>query len=140
MLQYLLNNLGFKTLATADNYNSRVGAPGLLASLSPSYQAAVVEIAQSALWMRRGPITSLIKPTISVVTAIDITQVRPGVRSLRDVAKWKSRVFTGLSGAKIAIISSEIPYFEEVLQEAKKHANRIVTYGIRSEEHTSELQ
>ncbi|HLS18010.1 MAG TPA: CapA family protein [Paenalcaligenes sp.] len=134
LIDHINSGLGASVLATALNYNSRVGAPGLLASLSPSYQAAVVEIAQSALWMRRGPITSLIKPTISVVTAIDITQVRPGVRSLRDVAKWKSRVFTGLSGAKIAIISSEIPYFEEVLQEAKKHANRIVTYGIRAED------
>ena len=133
MLQYLLNNLGFKTLATADNYNSRVGAPGALASLSPSYDAAIVEIAQSALWMRRGPITRLIKPTISILTAVGLSQIGPGNRSTQDVAKWKSRVFDGLTGSKIAIICRNIPHFNWVLEQAEKHAKKIFVFGTTSD-------
>ncbi len=118
-----------RVLSSVDNYNSRVGAPSTLASLSPAHEAAVVEVAQSALWMKRGPITRLLKPTIALVTAIGFSQTNSMVKSIQDVVRWKSRVFDGLTGQATAVVGEHLPHFEQVLQEARKHAKRCIVFG-----------
>lgn len=95
-------------ICSYDNYNSRVGAPALLANLSPHHDAAIVEIAQSALWIQRGPVTRLIRPTIALITEIGWSQTDRRVRSVADVAAFKSRIFDGLSGKAVAIICSDL--------------------------------
>ena len=121
-----------RVLCSVDNYNSRVGAPSTLASLSPAHEAAVVEVAQSALWMKRGPITRLLRPTIALVTAIGFSQTNSMVKSIDDVVRWKSRVFDGLSGQATAVVGEHLVHFDRVLQEARKHAKRCIVFG-RSE-------
>jgi UDP-N-acetylmuramyl pentapeptide synthase len=101
-------------LASYDNYNSRVGAPALLANLSLEHDAAIVEIAQSALWMQRGPITRQIAPTIAVVTEIGLSQTSGRIKSLDDVADFKSRIFDGLKGKAIAIIGDHLACFDKI--------------------------
>lgn len=129
MIKTLLNQAGKSCLASIDNYNSRVGAPGLLASLSADYDVAAVEVAQSALWMRRGPITRLLRPNIAIITSIGLSQVEQRVKNLKEAAHWKSRIFDSLQGAKVAVINEKIPFYSYVIKEAKKHADTIFTYG-----------
>nr|MBS0020394.1 CapA family protein [Gammaproteobacteria bacterium] len=116
-------------LKTQDNYNSRVGAPVQLASLAPDHKAAVIELAQSALWMQRGPITRQIKPTIAVVTEIGLSQTTHMVKTTEDTAKWKARIFDGLTEDGVAIIGEHILHFNYVFDQARKYAKRIVTFG-----------
>lgn len=118
-----------RVLASIDNYNSRVGAPAMLANLSPDYDAAVIEIAQSALWMQRGPATRLVKPTVALITEIGLSQTNTRVKSVEDVARWKSRIFDGLTGAAIAIVGEHLPCFDYVIAQATKHAKRVMVFG-----------
>jgi len=131
MLQQMLG--GDKSvLASVDNYNSRVGVPSMLASLALDHEAAVLEVAQSALWMKRGPITRLVKPTIAVITEIQLSQASR-IRSIEEVAKWKSRVFDGLADAAVAVVGGHLSAFDLVMENAARHAKRIVVYGSGSQ-------
>ncbi|MFA0812472.1 CapA family protein [Microbulbifer epialgicus] len=118
-----------KVLTSLGNYNSRVGAPSMLASLSKDHELAVIEVAQSALWMKRGPITHRIKPTIALITEIGISQTNRSVKTVEDTAKWKSRIFDGLTGCAIAIVGEHLQCFNYVLRKARKHAKRVIIFG-----------
>ncbi|TLM78411.1 CapA family protein [Microbulbifer harenosus] len=118
-----------KVLTSLGNYNSRVGVPSMLASLNQHHDAAVVEIAQSALWMKQGPITQRVPPTIALITEIGVSQTTSRVKTDRDTAKWKSRIFDGLSGRATAVIGEHLPHFDYILGKARQHAKRVVTYG-----------
>ncbi|MDR6428852.1 UDP-N-acetylmuramyl pentapeptide synthase [Variovorax paradoxus] len=118
-----------RVLGSIDNYNSRVGAPTTLASLAPDHEAAVVEVAQSALWMNRGPVTRQVRPTIALITAIAHSQTQRLVRSTEDVVKWKTRVFDGLEGAAVAVFGDHLPHLEKVRAQARRHASRSIVYG-----------
>jgi len=118
-----------KALTSLGNYNSRVGAPSMLASLSPDHEAAVIEVAQSALWMKRGPITRRIKPTIALITEIGISQTTRRVKTVQDTAKWKSRIFDGLTGPAVAIVGEHLQCFDYVMEQAGKQAGRVLVFG-----------
>lgn len=115
-----------KVLTSLGNYNSRVGAPSMLACLNQDHEAAVIEVAQSALWMKGGPITRRIKPTIALITEIGTSQ---RVKTAEETAKWKSRIFDGLSGKAVAIVGEHLKCYDYVLEQARKHAQRVVTFG-----------
>lgn len=128
MLQTLLGGPD-RVLASQGNYNSRVGAPATLASLSADHEAAIIEIAQSALWMRRGPVTRLVRPTVAVITEIGVSQTATRVKSVEDTAKWKSRIFDGLTGAAVAVIGEHLACFDDVLRQARRHARQVLVFG-----------
>ncbi|MCO1336146.1 CapA family protein [Microbulbifer sp. OS29] len=118
-----------KVLSSLGNYNSRVGAPSMMASLNQDHEVAVIEVAQSALWMKRGPITHQVKPTIALITEIGMSQTNHHVKCVEDTARWKSRIYDGLTGAAIAIAGEHLKCFEYVLKKAKKHAKRVIIFG-----------
>lgn len=116
-------------LTTFDNYNSRVGVPVVLSNLAEDHDAAIIEVAQSGLWMSSGPVTSLVRPSVSVITEVALSQTNSRVKSLADVAKWKSRVFIGLTGRSIAVIGDHLPCFDYIHEQAGKHAKRVIVFG-----------
>ncbi|EKE70322.1 CapA family protein [Celeribacter baekdonensis] len=116
-------------LKSVDNYNSRVGVPIQLSSLAPDHQAALLEIAQSALWMSRGPITRWVRPTIAMITEIGLSQTNRMIKTTEDVAQWKSRVFDGLMPGGIAVIGEHLAHFETIHAKATQHASRVLTFG-----------
>lgn len=118
-----------RVLASSDNYNSRVGAPATLASLSPDYEAAVIEVAQSALWMKRGPVTRLLRPSVALITEIGMSQTDARVKSIEDAARWKARIFDGLCDAAVAIVGEHLPCLDYVLERARQHAKRVIVFG-----------
>lgn len=118
-----------KVLTSLGNYNSRVGAPSMLASLNNEHRAAVIEVAQSALWMRHGPITRRIRPTIALITGIGVSQTASRVKTTMDTAHWKSRIFDGLIGRAVAIVGEHLLHFDYILKKAKQHAKRVIVFG-----------
>lgn len=118
-----------RVLTSLGNYNSRVGAPSMLASLSCDHEAAVIEVAQSALWMKQGPITRRIQPTIALITEVGVSQTASRVKTTKDTALWKSRIFHGLCGRSIAIVGEHLLHFDYVLQKAQQYANRVIVFG-----------
>ena len=122
-----------RTLTTQGNFNTRVGTALAVANLNTFYDAAVLEIAQSALWMKRGPITRVIRPTAAIITLIELSQPGAVVKTVEDVAEYKSRIFDGLSGPKIAVLPDYIKFFDKVRAAAQEHASRVVIFGYGSE-------
>ena len=122
-----------KVLTSLGNYNSRVGAPSMLASLNNHHHAAVIEVAQSALWMRQGPITRKIRPTIALITGIGVSQTASRVKTTMDTAHWKSRIFDGLTGRAVAIVGEQLLHFDYVLKKARQHAKRVIVFGTSEE-------
>ncbi|GAB2896188.1 CapA family protein [Microbulbifer echini] len=118
-----------KVLTSPKNYNSRVNATSILANLNKDHEIAIIEIAQSALRIKSNPITHRIKPTISLITDIDISQTSQMEKSIEDTAKCKSRIYNGLSGSAIAIVGEHLHCFDYVLKEAKKYARRVIRFG-----------
>ena len=72
-------------------------------------------MAQSALSMKRGPITQLIKPTICVVNSISPAHMERH-QSLKSLALNKSKIFFGAKSGGLAVINRDIPYFKEVCE------------------------
>lgn len=130
MIQHLLAEQNQPCVATVQNHDSRVGAQVTLASLPRSARAAILEIGQSALWRREGPVTREVHPTIAVIPHLGLTHLAR-VRSIRDTAHWTSRVFQGLRGNGTAILGDHLPCFDELLRTANRHAARTLTYGTR---------
>jgi UDP-N-acetylmuramyl pentapeptide synthase/poly-gamma-glutamate capsule biosynthesis protein CapA/YwtB (metallophosphatase superfamily) len=118
-----------RTLCTAGNFNTRVGTLLTLANLNSTHIAAVIEVAQSALWMKNGPITRSIGPTVSLITSIGLSQTNKGISTTADVAKWKSRVFDGLTSSKLAVFPDFVDGFELIKDMAALHASRRVVFG-----------
>jgi UDP-N-acetylmuramyl pentapeptide synthase len=105
-----------------------VGVLGMLASLSPNHDAAVIEVAQSALWMNRGPITRFLRPNVALITEIGISQIEM-VKTLERAVRFKCMVFDGLVGDAIAVVGAHLPHFDQVLGYARKHAKSVLIYG-----------
>lgn len=122
--RHLLNSIA--------NYNSRVGALGMLANLSLDHDAAIIEVAQSALWMNRGPVTRFVRPNVALITEIGISQIEM-VKTLENAVRFKCKVFDGLAGDSIAVIGAHLPHFDQVLGYAREHAKKIIIYGDHSD-------
>lgn len=118
-----------RTLTTQGNFNTRVGTVLALSNLNSSYDAAVLEVAQSSLWMNSGPITRTVRPTAAIVTSIELSQPGSIIRTVEDVAEYKSRIFDGLTGPKIAVLPDYIKFFDKILGVASRHAARVVICG-----------
>lgn len=122
-------DLGTPVLATHGANTTPMDAVATLSSLHPDHAAAIVEIAQSALRAKQGPVTRLIRPTISVITEIGISQSDRRVSAVEDTARRTSRIFDGLTGPAVAVIGDRFPSYDTVLRKAAKHARDIVVFG-----------
>ena len=117
-------------ISSVDNYNSRVGVPATMANLPRDTDYCVLEIAQSALWMKRGAVTYAVKPHLSIITELGVSQTDSRfVKTVEDTAKWKSRIFHGLTGEAVALFGTHLPCFDTVSNVAKHHAKTIMMYG-----------
>jgi len=113
---------------TIDNYNSRVGVPAMLANLGPDVDVCILEMAQSGLWMDRGPISLVARPHVAIVTEIGLSQTRQA-STLELTAAYKSRIFLGLEPGGVAIVPDHIPCLRQVVDAAALTAGAIRVVG-----------
>ena len=113
---------------TIDNYNSRVGVPAMLANLGPDVDVCILEMAQSGLWMDRGPISLMARPHVAIVTEIGLSQTRQA-STVELTAMYKSRIFLGLEPGGVAIVPDHIPCLRQVVDAAALTAGAIWVVG-----------
>ncbi|QNK71367.1 CapA family protein [Variovorax sp. PAMC26660] len=113
---------------TVDNYNSRVGVPAMLANLAADADVCILEMAQSSLWMERGPISLVARPHVAIVTEIGLSQTRQA-STLELTAEFKSRIFLGLEPGGVAIVADHIPCLAQVVKAAARTAGAIWVVG-----------
>lgn len=92
-----------KPLVTQGNLNNHLGVPLTLLSLSAQHDCAVIEMGASALDEIRY-LTQLVKPDVALVTNVGAAHLE-GFGSIKNVAKGKREIFSGLSVDGIAIIN-----------------------------------
>jgi UDP-N-acetylmuramyl pentapeptide synthase/poly-gamma-glutamate capsule biosynthesis protein CapA/YwtB (metallophosphatase superfamily) len=113
---------------TIDNYNSRVGVPAMLANLAADVDVCILEMAQSGLWMDRGPISLVARPHVAIITEVGLSQTRQA-STLAQTAEFKSRIFLGLEPGGVAIVPDHIPCLPQVVQAAARTAGAIWVVG-----------
>lgn len=113
---------------TIDNYNSRVGVPATLANLGADVDVCILEMAQSGLWMDRGPISLMARPHVALITEIGLSQTRQA-STLELTAAYKSRIFLGLEPGGVAIVPDHIPCLRELVAAAACTAGAIWVVG-----------
>jgi UDP-N-acetylmuramyl pentapeptide synthase/poly-gamma-glutamate capsule biosynthesis protein CapA/YwtB (metallophosphatase superfamily) len=114
--------------ATVGNYNSRVGVPATLASLPPDADVCILEMAQSGLWMDRGPISLMARPHVALITEIGLSQTGR-TSTLALTAAYKSRIFLGLEPGGVAIVPDHIACLRQVVDAAACTAGAIWVVG-----------
>ncbi len=113
---------------TIDNYNSRVGVPAMLANLPADADVCILEMAQSGLWMERGPISLMARPHVAILTEVGLSQTGQA-STLELTAEFKSRIFLGLEPGGVAIVADHIPCLVQVVQAAARTAGQIWVVG-----------
>ncbi|WP_322994550.1 CapA family protein [Castellaniella sp.] len=122
-------------IAMTNGHNSRTGVSVWTTSFgkfSPEFEqqndkpnVGILEVAGSALWMSTGWVMKIVKPNISIITHIALTQYNNNSRTLDDVAKFKSRVCESMYPNSKAVLYREMPLYNEVLK-------CITDYGVSS--------
>lgn len=128
LLHMLLAEEG-ATIATQGNHNTRTGTMVSLARCITDPQYAVLEVAISALWMQSGGAGTRIKPHIVIITEIGMTQVGRNVKTLRDTARFKTRLCNAILPGGYAILNRDMDEYDFVSQEAIRYGARVISYG-----------
>ena len=134
MLSHILGKKN-KIIATPKNANLYKQIPWIMAHVKQEYDFAIVEIALSAFKELQGSITYEIPPDIAVVTSIAPAHV--GYRvidgSLNNVAKYKSRIFCGMSAGGYAILNRDMHGYKIFERKAKEYKLKVITFGMHPE-------
>jgi UDP-N-acetylmuramoyl-tripeptide--D-alanyl-D-alanine ligase len=112
-------------LATAGNFNNRIGVPLTVAQLAPQHRAAVIEMGMSV----PGEIRRLAKmgwPEVAVITNIGEAHLE-GMGSVEAIAQEKFDICRALSPAGIAILPFGDPWLEPLAHTLRC---RVLRFGL----------
>jgi UDP-N-acetylmuramoyl-tripeptide--D-alanyl-D-alanine ligase len=112
-------------LATQGNLNNDIGLPLTLLKLNAAHRAAVIEMGMN----HPGEIaylTRLARPTVALVTNAQRAHLA-GMGSLEVIASEKGSVFSGLSGAGVAVINADDRWAAVWREQGSEH--RVMDYS-----------
>jgi UDP-N-acetylmuramoyl-tripeptide--D-alanyl-D-alanine ligase len=116
-----------KVHRSVKSYNNHTGVPLSLARMPRETAYAVLEMGMNA----KGEIaalTRLVRPHVAVVTAIAPAHIE-NLGSEEAIADAKAEIFEGLEPDGVAIIPNDSPHRDRLVRAARRHADRIVTFG-----------
>ena len=116
-----------KVHRSVKSYNNHTGVPLSLARMPRDAEFAVLEMGMNA----KGEIaalTRLVRPHVALITAIAPAHIE-NLGSEEAIADAKGEIFEGLEADGIAIIPNDTPHRDRLLRAARRHADRIVTFG-----------
>jgi UDP-N-acetylmuramoyl-tripeptide--D-alanyl-D-alanine ligase len=116
-----------KAHRSVKSYNNHTGVPLSLARMPRTCDYAVLEMGMNA----SGEIASLarlVRPHVAVVTAIAPAHIER-LGSMEAIADAKSEIFEGLEPEGVAILPNDTPWRDRLVKAARRHADRIVTFG-----------
>jgi len=73
-------------------------------------------------------LTKLIRPDVALITAIAPAHIE-NLGSEEAIADAKAEIFTGLEPDGIAIVPNDTPHRDRLVKAARRHADRIITFG-----------
>lgn len=133
MLEHVLID-NHRITATSENRNLYSQVPWVFAHVNQDDAFAILEVSLPALAEARGSITYDITPDIAVVTAIAPAHLsHKNIGTLEGLAKYKSRIFCGMTPGSYAILNRDMPCYEIFEQKAKAFNLNVITFGTHEE-------
>src|SRR5438270_8089845 len=116
-----------KVHRSVKSYNNHTGVPLSLARMPRDADFAVLEMGMNNAGEIRALVTQ-VRPHVALITAIAPAHIE-NLGSMDAIADAKAEIFEGLEGEGIAIIPNDTPHRDRLLKAARRHADRIVTFG-----------
>jgi UDP-N-acetylmuramoyl-tripeptide--D-alanyl-D-alanine ligase len=109
------------------SYNNHTGVPLSLARMPRDTQYAVFEMGMNNAGEIAG-LTAQVRPDVALITAIAPAHIE-NLGSEEAIADAKGEIFQGLEPGGVAIIPNDTPHRDRLVKAARRHAERIVTFG-----------
>ena len=109
------------------SYNNHTGVPLSLARMPRDADFAVLELGMNHAG-EIAALTAMVRPHVALITAIAPAHIE-SLGSEEAIADAKAEIFEGLEPEGVAIIPNDSPYRDRLVKAARRHANRIVTFG-----------
>ncbi len=109
------------------SYNNHTGVPLSLARMPREADYAVFEMGMN----NKGEIAALtrqVRPHVALVTAVAPAHIE-NLGSEEAIADAKAEVFEGLELDRVAIVPNDTPHRDRLVRAARRHADRIITFG-----------
>src|SRR5690349_22419764 len=116
-----------KVHRSVKSYNNHTGVPLSLARMPRDCDYAVLEMGMN----NAGEIAALtrqVRPNVALITAIAPAHIE-NLGSEEAIADAKAEIFEGLEPDGIAVIPNDTPHRDRLVKAARRHADRIVTFG-----------
>jgi UDP-N-acetylmuramoyl-tripeptide--D-alanyl-D-alanine ligase len=109
------------------SYNNHTGVPLSLARMPRDARYAVLEMGMNNAG-EIAALTRLVRPHLALITAIAPAHIE-NLGSEDAIADAKAEIFEGLEPEGVAILPNDTPYRDRLVKAARRHADRIVTFG-----------
>jgi UDP-N-acetylmuramoyl-tripeptide--D-alanyl-D-alanine ligase len=109
------------------SYNNHTGVPLSLARMPRDAEFAVLEMGMN----NKGEIAALtrqVRPHVALITAIAPAHIE-NLGSEEAIADAKAEIFDGLEPDGVAIVPNDTPHRDRLVKAARRHADRIITFG-----------
>ena len=109
------------------SYNNHTGVPLSLARMPREAQFAVLEMGMNHAGEIRALATQ-VRPHVALITAIAPAHIE-NLGSEEAIADAKAEIFDGLERDGVAILPNDTPHRDRLVKSARRHADRIITFG-----------
>ena len=116
-----------KVHRSVKSYNNHTGVPLSLARMPRDVDYAVLEMGMN----NPGEIAALtrqVRPHLALITAIAPAHIE-NLGSEEAIADAKAEIFEGLEPDGVAIVPNDTPHRDRLVKAARRHADRIITFG-----------
>jgi UDP-N-acetylmuramoyl-tripeptide--D-alanyl-D-alanine ligase len=115
------------------SYNNHTGVPLSLARMPRDAEYAVLELGMNNPG-EIAALTRMVRPHVALITAIAPAHIE-NLGSEEAIANAKAEIFQGLEGfhgeeaGGVAIVPNDSPHRDRLVKAARRHAERIITFG-----------
>ncbi|WP_085060443.1 UDP-N-acetylmuramoyl-tripeptide--D-alanyl-D-alanine ligase [Staphylococcus haemolyticus] len=121
----------FDVLENRGNNNVRAAIYNNMLKLIKNPDFAVIETSLNAINYLENTSTFL-KPDIAIITGIGEAHFST-FKSVKDIAKIKTRIFEGLADNGVAIVNNDTLYADYLVDKARENTNNVLTYSIKKD-------
>jgi UDP-N-acetylmuramoyl-tripeptide--D-alanyl-D-alanine ligase len=116
-----------KVHRSVKSYNNHTGVPLSLARMPRDAEFAVLEMGMNHAGEIR-ELVAQVRPHVALITAIAPAHIEM-LGSEEAIADAKAEIFEGLEPDGVAIIPNDTPHRDRLVKAARRHADRIITFG-----------
>lgn len=111
------------------SYNNHTGVPLSLSRMPADTRFGVFEMGMNHAG-EIAALTRLVRPHIAIVTTIAPAHIEM-LGSIENIARAKAEIFEGLEPGGTAIVPFDSPQRDILLEAARRHAGRVLTFGFK---------